>query len=545
MATTQQQEASMTSGHDDKDNGALAGDLIAGRISRAEFLRLIGGIAVVGASASLVGMAGARPAAAAQGGALTVGISSDIKTLDPHMSSLDVFRHTIRSTIFEALVFINPATLQADPMLAESWTVAPDGLSVTFKLRQGVTWHDGSPFTADDVVFSINRVLDPKTGSAFTPELAPVASAAAVDPGTVKIVLKTTTPGILANLSVIQIVSQKSIDKITTQPVGTGPFKFADWAPGDHIRVERFANYRVPGKPLLDSVEWKIVPDSQARLSGLQDGSLQLLALVEGPDVKQAQSFANTQVISTKPYILYENFNINTKRAPFDDKRVRQALAHAFDRESYTKTVWFGLARPTINPVPPEMPTYLPDSSQLYPFDLKKTEALLAEAGFSKAKPLKMEILTPSGFDSLKKMALLLQDNLNRLGHNVTVRDLEVTVWIDKFVTKPDFDITTDNFNTVPQDPAGMFNSPNLAPASNVNLWNPPGYAELVAKAAAEIDPAKRKQLYQDLQKLILEEMPQITVDHLPLFFLGTTKLSGLVIGPSGIDDYTNVALAG
>ena len=89
-----------------------------------------------------------------------------------------------------------------------------------------------------------------------------------------------------------------------------------------------------------------------------------------------------------------------------------------------------------------------------------------------------------------------------------------------------------------------MFNSPNLAPASNVNLWNPPGYADLVAKAAAEMDPAKRKQLYQDLQKLILEEMPQITVDHLPLFYLGTTKLSGLVIGPSGIDDYSNVALA-
>jgi peptide/nickel transport system substrate-binding protein len=531
----------MTTGHDKKSASEPSVDAAA--ISRADFLRLIGGAAFVGASASLVG-AGARPAWAAGGGTLNVGITSDIKTLDPHMSSLDVFRHTIRSTVFEALVFINPATLQADPVLAESWTVAPDGLSITFKLRQGVTWHDGSPFTADDVVFSLNRVLDPKTGSAWAPSLAPVASAAVVDPGTVKVVLKSTTPGILTNLAKIQIVSQKSIDKITTQPVGTGPFKFASWAPGDHIRVEKYDHYHVAGRPLLDAIEWKIVPDSQARLSALQDGSLQLLMLVEGRDVKQAQGFADVQVITTKPYILYENFNINTKRAPFDDKRVRQALAYAFDRESYTKTVWFGLARPTINPVPPEMPTYLPDSANLYPFDLKKAEALLGEAGFSKDKPLKMEILTPSGFDSLKSMALLLQDNLNRLGHNVTVRDLDVTVWIDKFVTKPDFDITTDNFNTEPEEPSGMFNSPNLAPTSNVNLWNPPGYADLVAKAAAEMDPAKRKDLYQQLQKLILDEMPQITVDHLPLFYLGTKKFSGLVIGPSGIDDYSNAALA-
>jgi peptide/nickel transport system substrate-binding protein len=515
----------------------------AGAISRAMFLRLVGGATVLG-TAGMIGVAApGRARAAAKGGTLTVGISSDIKTLDPHMSSLDVFRHTIRSTVFEALVFINPDTLQADPALAASWTVAPDGLSVTFKLQDGVKWHDGSDFTADDVVFSIKRVQDPKTGSAWAPEVAQVADVTAVDPHTVKVSLKSTTPGILANLAVVQIVNPKNIDKIATAPVGTGPFKFASWTPGDHIRVEKFEGYRVAGKPLLDAVEWKIVPDSQARLSGLQDGSLKLLMLVEGRDVKQAQGMADVKVISTKPYILYENFNINTKRAPFSDKRVRQALAYAFDRESYTKTVWFGLARPTINPVPPEMKTYLPDSASAYPFDLKKAEALLGEAGFSKDKPLTMEILTPQGFDSLKSMALLLQDNLNRLGHKVTVREMEVTVWIDKFVTKPDFDITTDNFNTVPQDPAGMFNSPNLAPTSNVNLWNPPGYADLVAKAEGEPDPAKRTELYQQLQKLLLDEMPQITVDHLPLFFLGNKGVDGLIIGPSGIDDLSNVSL--
>lgn len=508
------------------------------RMNRAQFLRLFGGAAAAGI---LAGTLGLPSRVLAQGaGELYVGISSDIKTLDPQMSPIDVFRHTIRSTVFEALVFINPETLQADPMLAESWETSADGHTVTFKLKPGVTWHNGSPFTAADVVYSIKRVQDPAVGSPFAPQLVAVSGVEALDDLTVKLTLANTVPGILSNLAVIQMVNEATIGAINTAPVGTGPFKFAAWAPGDRIRVEAYPEHR--SAPKLAAIEWRIVPDSQARLAALQDGTLHLVALAEGKDVVQAQG-AGIGVIQTKPYILYENFNINTKRAPFDDKRVRQALAHAFDRESYAKTVWFGFARPTINPVPPEMATYLPDSSGLYPFDLDKTAALLAEAGFSKENPLKMEILTIQGFDTLKSMALVLQDNLNRLGHEVTVRELEVTVWIDRILTKPDFDITTDNFNTGPEDPASMFNSPNLAPASNVNQWNPEGYADLVARAAAEIDPAKQVALYQELQKLILEEMPQITVNHLPLFFLGGEAGQALVIGPSGIDDYTRISL--
>lgn len=507
-------------------------------MNRAQFLRLFGSAAALSVVAGAVGLP--QGVLAAEGGDLVVGISSDIKTLDPQMSPLDVFRHTIRSTVFEALVYINPDTLKADPMLAASWETSADGLTWTFKLTPNVTWHDGSPFKAADVVYSIKRVQDKATGSPFAPQLVAVTSAEAPDDGTVVIKLANTVPGLLANLAVIQIVNEASIGSITTNPIGTGPFKFAEWAPGDHIRVEKYDGHRDAAK--IAAIEWRIVPDSQARLAGLQDGTLQMVALVEGKDVQQAKGIAGIEVVQTKPYVLYENFNINTTKKPFDDKRVRQALAYAFDRDSYTKTIWFGLARPTINPVPPEMPTYLPDSANQYPFDLDKAAALLAEAGFTKDNPLSMEIITPSGFDSLKSMALVLQDNLNRIGHKVTVGELDVTVWIDRILTKPDYDVTTNNYNTGPEDPASMFNSPNLAPAGNVSLWNPPGYADLVAKAAAEIDPKKQVDLYQQLQKLLLDEMPQLTVDHLPLFFLGAGDAGkGLVIGPSGIDKYNAI----
>jgi peptide/nickel transport system substrate-binding protein len=506
-------------------------------MNRAQFLRLFGGAAAAGMLAGSFGIS--TRTFAADGGDLVVGISSDIKTLDPQMNSLDVFRHTVRSSIFEALTFVNPDTLQADPVLAAFWENSTDGLTWTFKLAPGVTWHDGKPFTAADVVYSIKRVLDKATGSPLLPQVAMVSSVEAPDDQTVVFKLSSTAPGLLANLSQVQIVREDNVPNITTTPIGTGPFKFAEWAPGDHIRVEKYDGYHRSGLPKLNSVEWRIVPDSQARLAGLQDGTLQMAALVEGKDVVQAKSIAGIKVVQTKPYVLYENFNLNTKRSPFDDKRVRQAIAYAFDRQSYTKTIWYGYARPTATPVPPEMPSYLPGSADLYAFDLDKAAALLADAGFSKDKPLTFEVITPVGFDSLKSMALLLQDNLNRLGHKVTVTDVDVTVFIDRIVTKPDFDVCTNNYNTGPEDPASMFNSPNLAAASNVNQWYPDGYADLVAKAAAEIDPKKRIDLYQQLQKLFMEEMPQVTVDHLPLFFLGSADSgSGLIIGPSGIDSY-------
>src|SRR5690606_4280239 len=172
------------------------------------------------------GMAGV--ASAQEGGDLVVGISSDINTLDPQMSPNDVFRHTIRSTVFEALVFINPETLQADPLLADSWEISSDGLTVTFKLKDGVTWHNGEPLTAADVVYSIKRVQDPAVGSPFAPQLVAVKNVEATDDHTVVLTLANTVPGILSNLAVIQIVNEATIGTINTAPVGTGPFKFAN-----------------------------------------------------------------------------------------------------------------------------------------------------------------------------------------------------------------------------------------------------------------------------------------------------------------------------
>jgi peptide/nickel transport system substrate-binding protein len=521
---------------------------------REVVVRVIGlvGLAAAGPSAlaaAAQASVGARQkgaslrSAAIAGGTLNVAEPGEPKTLDPHRSTLDVFRHSVRSAIFDSLTWVDPVTLTVQPKLAESWTVSPDGRTVTFKLRSGVKFHDGTPFSAGDVAFTIRRVQDPTIASQFAPQVATVKSVDVVDDTTVRFNLSRPTPPLLANLLQVQIVGEKSIGSIETKPIGTGPFRFVEFVPGDHLSMAKNPDYWVAGVPLLDNLVFKNVPDAQSRLAQLRAGSIQMIDGLDPKDVKQAQGFPNAFVFASKPVNLYEIFQINTKRAPFSDKRVRQALSYAFDRKGYLNKFWYGYARLGDNPFVKEMPAYLPGSDTMYQFDLKRTDALLKQAGFSKAKPLKMEILTLIGYPTLKAMAVLLQANLNKLGHKVTITELDVSPWIDRIAAKPDFDITTDNYNTVPEDPAGMFNSDNLAPAKNINQWNPPGYANLVSKAASEQDPKKRIALYRQLQKIILTEQPMIVVDHIPIIVAASKNVKGPRLGPSGIYDWTQAQL--
>jgi len=511
-------------------------------ISRRDFVRLtVGGVGALGLAPSFTHAAFAA-SPGTRGGTLTMALTSDPKTLDVHRSTLDVLRHTVRSTIFDALVYIEP-NLQVRPALATSWQVSPDGLTVTFALRKNVKFHDGAAFTAKDVAFTIKRVQDPAIASQYAPQVAAVKQVEVVDPYTVRLHLSAPTPALVTNLLFVPIVSEQSVGSIEKHPVGTGPFAFVEWIPGNHLTVSRNANYYVAGLPLIDGIVMRPMSDDQTRITNIQTGAILLSESMDPADVKQVQSFANARVLASAPITLYEIFQINTQRAPFSDKRVRQALSYAFDRDSYVRSFWYGLARAGNNPFVKEMPAYLAGSDDVYKFDLQKAAALLEAAGFSRAHPLKMEILNWLGLATLHSMAVLLQANLNKLGHNVTVRDMEASALVDRISAHADFDITTDNYNTVPEDPGGMFNSDNLAPKFNINRFNPPGYAALVQQAASATNGPQRIQLYHNLQKLLLDEQPMIVIDHIPNLLAASKKVNGLVIGPSGIWDYSRVTI--
>jgi ABC-type transport system substrate-binding protein len=360
---------------------------------------------------------------------------------------------------------------------------------------------------------------------------------------TVRLHLSAPTPALVANMLQVNIVSHKNIGNIEKHPVGTGPFMFVEWIPGSHCKLVRNPHYYLKGLPLLDGILMRPLTDAQARLTNLQTGAVLLIESLDASQVQQVTGFGNARVIKAKPITLYENFQINTSKAPFNDKRVRQALSYAFDRQSYVRSFWYGLARPGDNPFVKEMPAYLPGSDNKYTFNLTKTADLLKAAGFSQSNPLTMEILSPLGYANLHAMAVLLQNNLNKLGHKVTARDLELSAWIDRISAHANFDITTDLYNTVPEDPGGMFNSDNLAPKFNINRFHPAPYTALVNKAASEPNPLKRIQLYRQLQTYLLDEVPTIILDHFGNLLAANKRVKGLVLGPSGIWDWKHVSI--
>lgn len=515
-------------------------------LTRASLLRRSAGMA--GAMTLGPGMLEAilaQPAAAARqyglvGGTLTAAIAGDPKTMDPHRTTLAVFHNTIRVAVFDALVKIDER-YRFVPGLAQSWKITPK--TVTFKLRKGVTFHDGSRFDAKAVAFNINRIKNKKTASNYAPNVSTVSRVQVKDPYTVVFHLSAPTPAILANLLEVQLISPASVGSVDKKPVGTGPFMFQEWKPGDHITLVRNPKFYRAGQPYFDSIVFKTVPDAQVRLTNLKTGSVQLVDGVEAKDVKEVNNYASARVIQSKPILNYEMIQINTQRAPFDDKRVRQALAFALDRVGYVNSFYGSLARPSSNPFVKEMKEYLPGSDSRYQYDLTKAEALLAQAGFTKSSPLKMEILNPAGYPTLKAISLLYQSALGGLGHKVTVTDLELSAWIDRIANKPDFDVTTDVYEMRGPDPTGMFNSDNLAPKGNINKFNPPGYEKLVTAAATETNPAKRITRYRGLQNYLLDQMPMVTICHTPILIGASKKLHGFSPGSTGLYEYAPAKL--
>jgi peptide/nickel transport system substrate-binding protein len=483
----------------------------------------------------------ARLSGQAAGGTLNAAIAGDPKTMDPHRTTLSVFHNTVRVTVFDALVKINDQ-LQIVPSLARSWQITPT--AATFHLQKGVTFHDGTPFDASAVAFNIRRIKAPATASNYAPNVQTVSHVTVTDPHTVVFHLSAPTPAILANLLEVQLISPSSLPNVNNKPIGTGPFMFSEWAVGDHITVNKNPNYFVKGQPQLDSIVWKVVPDANVRLTNLQTNAVQMVDALDPQDVKTVMGYSSSQVIKSKPILNYEMLQINTKQAPFDDKRVRQALAWAIDRGAYVKAFQAGLARPGCNPFVKEMKEYLPGSDKRYGFNLNKAQQLLSQAGFTKSSPLSFEILNPAGYPTLHAISLIYQSNLGKLGHKVTVTDLELSAWIDRIATNPNFDVTTDVYEMRGPDPTGMFNSDNLAPKDNINQFNPPGYAAMVTAAATETNPAKRIARYRQLQNYLLDQMPMVTIDHTPILIGAAKTLKGFSPGSTGLYQYGSATVS-
>jgi peptide/nickel transport system substrate-binding protein len=479
----------------------------------------------VGAVVAVLGGAG-LPALAqpVPGGHLTFGYSSSfVDILDPHVTSQSV-SHFIMMNVFDPLVYLK-ADGELAPGLAESWSSSPDGLTWTFKLRRGVKFHDGTPLDAAAVRFSFDRMVDPETKS----RQAGVAlrgfydRAEVVDPATVRIVLKKPKASFLTVLSqaFFAPVSPKAVRELGTEfgrrPVGTGPFRFVEWVQNQHVKLARNPDYAwgppfLPaGPPPVETLTFRQIPDAGARLAALESGQVDGIDTPPTHQLQRLRADGRFQVRTAAQPGMPWGWPINTKRAPTDDVRVRQALIHALDREGLVRNVHQGAYKPAYGPLTPVTFGYHPAVEKMYPHDPRKAEALLEEAGWKKGpdgirakdgQPLTIEHYV---FYSTAN-AEYVQAELRKVGIKTTITLQEVGT-VNQVATEG----VKNNLAPLPfasLDPELMsilFHSRNQGKGFNWTFHQVKEIDDLLDRGEVELDARRRAEIYARFQVLAME----------------------------------------
>ena len=314
------------------------------------------------------------------------------------------------------------------PALAESWTVSPDQLAWTFHLRRGVTFHDGSPFTADDVVYSYRRIIDEKLANAD--KLSAVSGITASDKSTVIITLKQPTPNLLTNLGGFKglaIVQRRNVEsgEIATHPVGTGPFAFQSQKSGDSITLEANPTYWA-GAPKVSGVTFRFISEPSTALSALQAGEIDWTDSIPAQRVAQLKD-DDSITLATTPSIDYWYLALNEARAPWHDVRVRKAIAYAIDRDAIVQATSYGTAVANQLAIPKGNPWYTPYDT--YRHDIERAKGLLRDAG---AAPKTLDMLVTTEYPETVTAAQIIADNLAPLGITVNIRTVDFATWLDE-----------------------------------------------------------------------------------------------------------------
>ncbi len=459
----------------------------------------------LGAGAAFLGTgpmhAGAQDTPAA-GGTLRVGRAGDFLHFDPFFAvtvNLPMYRQ-----LFNTLVTYD-AQLNVQPQLAETWEFSEDRLTLTFHLRQGVTFHNGRDFTADDVVKNIERAKDDTLGHSVLGYTRPITAVTTVDPVTVQFTFSEPANGIFDLLTVLGIVAPESFEApAITKPIGTGPFAFVEWNPGLEARFQKYAGYWQAGLPYLDEVVVRSLPDQQAAVANLEAGELDIIQgvpLNEVPRLRESSDLAI--VLGTEASQFYTFYN-NTARPPFDKKEVRQAMSHAIDRQTIVDTVLFGVGKASQTPFPEWSLAYNPNHVNYFPFDLDRAKALLTEAGYGDG--FETTVVTISESSELRNMAQIIQADLAKIGVTLTINDVTSADWGQLWPAK-EYDTLIASAGFSHKDPSTLFNSMSgFRLNDNRTNFSPPTYQDLVTAAAGITDPAERKAKYDELAAYMLDE---------------------------------------
>ena len=447
---------------------------------------------------------------------LVLGVTLEPPHLDPTAGAAAAIDEIVYGNLFEGLTRIG-ASGEVLPALAESWTISDDGKVYTFKLHSGVTFHDGAPFSADDVKFSLDRARAENSTNAQKGLFAAIDTVEIVDPATVKVTLKNQQGSLLYNLGWgdAVIVSPNTAETNKEAPVGTGPFKFGAWAKGSSVTIVKNPAYW--GTPaLLDKAEFRIIPDAAAAVPALLSGDVQAIPFFPPDAVDQVKDNPQLKVVigATEGETILA---INNKKPPFDQLKVRQAVSFALDRQAIIAGASGGLGAPIGSHMSPANQAYV-DLTGQYPHDPARAKALLEEAGFVGGIKATLKLPpVPYARDGGQIIASQLRD----VGIDLEIIPVEWADWLDQVFTKKDYDLTIVS-HTEPADidiysrKDYYFNYDNAA------------FDAVIAELNVTSDEAKRTMLLGQAQKILSDDAVVGFLFELPKVGVWDAKLEGM-----------------
>jgi peptide/nickel transport system substrate-binding protein len=483
-------------------------------VSRREFLKTSAAVA----SVPWLGLApGAAAAADApkKGGTLRVGFYIEAATMDPHLSGSKIDRQVYHN-IYEPLVTLD-TRLGIKPGLAESWT-QPDAKTLVFKLRRGVKFHDGTDFNAEAAKFNFERMkTEPK--SVRKGEVANIDTVEVVDAYTIKVNLKKPDAALLATLTdrAGMMVSPKVVQERgaelgrNAKGAGTGPFEFVEWVRDSHLVIKRHDGYwNKQGGPYLDRIRYRPIPDDVVKLQSLQSGEIDVMDYVQPRDVAAVKADKNVVVVDV-PSLADFAYQLNTTRPPFNNKALRQAVAHALDVEQIVKGVWLNVGVAANGPIPPTSWAY---DKSIAPIkrDVSKAKAKLAEGGQPNGFTF---TLTTNNIPINIQEAEVMQAQLAEAGITAKVKLVDSATLIADGNAK-NFEMVSFQWSGRPDPDGNTYQFLRTTPGTSFN-WSGisnPQIDALLDRTREISNQAERRKLYSELTRLLQDELPMIFIIH-------------------------------
>ena len=426
---------------------------------------------------------------------ITVAMQLEPPHLDPTSAAAQAIDSVVYINIFEGLTrFMDDGSIV--PALAKSWEISDDGLTYTFNLQDGVTFHDGTAMDAEDVKFSLDRARAEDSANAQKALFGSISSVDVVDPMTVRVTLSEQNGNFLFNMAWgdAVIVAPESIDDIKTNPVGTGPYTFSNWVQGDRIELSASDNYW-GASPTIKSATFKFISDPTAAFGAMMAEDVDVFTGYPAPEnVPQFEADPRFQVLNVQS----EGETIlstNNKMAPLDNVKVRKAIAHAIDRQAIIDGAMFGMGTPIGTHFAPHHPDYV-DLTGNSEYDPEMAKSLLAEAGFADGFTTTLKLPPPS---YARRGGEIIAAQLRAVGIETEISNLEWAQWLEQVFRGKDYGLTIVS-HTEPFD-IGIYARPDY-----YFQYDNPAFQELYAELVGTTDPAQRSEMLNTLQTMIASD---------------------------------------